>query len=462
MTEEQKIRQLLYSFEHAGLIEKSTEQLLGCFSEHILGIGLGEQGFVTSLEDVKNVFEAGLKEEDSSTYSLDFGRVEILTLQKSFAVVCAEVRVNAHSFDGADEKIIRSQFQQTLVTIKECGEWKICGLHASIPIITEEYMEAYPLKIAEKTLNSLREKIGEEVYLAEEQYRKAVLADAIAFYIINFSADRFEKCHLQNDICVYVDSGTPYEQFVTEKTTEFIIEEDRSRFLKSLSLKSIHEAYEDSSNEVSCEYRMKFPDGSYVWTKTIIRLITDVVSGDRKGIMYVKNIDEDKRESMRIREKADYDAMTKLLNKGAMMREVDRLIRPEEDSPGGTFLMVDVDNFKTVNDTFGHPAGDQVLISVANILRETFGTSAQIGRLGGDEFGVFLPGEPLNKPLKMQIDSLLSTVHQFRLPEIPKLSIAISVGGVYKTCGDFETLYRAADTALYQAKKSGKNRAAYL
>ena len=78
-----------------------------------------------------------------------------------------------------------SQFLQSLTLVRRGKDWKICALHASSPIVTEESVEAYPLKFAEKTLQSLKEKIGEEAYLAEEQYRQAVLADTVAFYIIN-------------------------------------------------------------------------------------------------------------------------------------------------------------------------------------------------------------------------------------------------------------------------------------
>lgn len=91
------------------------------------------------------------------------------------------------------ERVTQSRFSQSLTLIKEENEWKICCLHASTPIVTEENIDAYPLKFAEKTLQSLRDKIGEEVYAVEEQYRMAVLSDTIAFYIVNFSKDIYEN-----------------------------------------------------------------------------------------------------------------------------------------------------------------------------------------------------------------------------------------------------------------------------
>lgn len=460
MSEDDRIRQVLYDFINAGLVEKDVEKLLRCISKQIIGIGLGEQGFVTSLQDVRNVFETSLKTDDPSHHSVQYGRVELLHPCEHFAVICAEVHVHSHPPDeGA--RVIKTQFQQSLSLICEEGVWRICGLHATTPIMTEEDLEAYPLKLAEKTLVNLREKIGEEVYLAEEQYRKAVLADSIAFYIINFSANCFEQCHLQNNICVYVEPNTPFEGFLQEKSTDFVFAEDIAEFITCMSLKSIEKAFQTQTNEVFCEYRMRYPDGSYVWTRTVIRLITDVVSGDRKGIMYVKNIDEDKRAVQRIMEKADYDSMTMLLNKGAMIRQVSKLLQQDEPSAKGSFLMVDVDNFKYVNDSFGHPMGDQVLITIAAILQNSFGHDSKIGRLGGDEFGVFLLGRLIDETLHEQVDQLLLRVSQLVIPEAPALTLSVSVGCAQLLSRHFEDYYREADKALYQAKHSGKNAAIF-
>lgn len=193
MTEEDKIREVLYQFEDGGLISKDLGKVLSCLSDTIIGIGIGEQGFITSKEDVVTVFEEGVKEDSSATHFLRFGRIEVRLVRPDTAALCADVIVTAKDRG----KVTKSSFSQSLTLLKEGEEWKICCLHASAPVVTEENIEAYPLKFAEKTLKSMREKIGEEVYAVEEQYRMAVLSDTIAFYIINFTTDTYEKCQLK-------------------------------------------------------------------------------------------------------------------------------------------------------------------------------------------------------------------------------------------------------------------------
>lgn len=119
--------------------------------------------------------------------------------------------------------------------------------------------------------------------------------------------------------------------------------------------------------------------------------------------------------------------------------------------------MTDTDDFKLVNDTFGHPVGDRVLIAIAEILRGSFSPPARIARLGGDEFGVFLPGKTLDKAMEACVDDLLHTIRHFRLPEMPQVKFSLSIGGVYLNMGSFEDFYYAADKALYQVKRTGKN-----
>ncbi len=457
---EKELKQLLHRFATAGLVDKNVAELLNCFSSSILGIGLGEQGFVTSLEDVINVLESTVKTGDNTVYTLEYPRVEVLRPAENFAIICADVQVNAEK-RGKEQKVIRSRFQQSLTVILEQGEWKICGLHASQPVITEEDIEAYPLKFAEKTLRSLREKIGEQTYLAEEQYRRAVLADTVAFYIMNFTRDCIEQCQLQGDICAYADQGTPYQQFILDKSPDYIFEDDIELFLRSLSLNSIEQAFQAGEGEVSCTYRMKVTDGRYVWMKTTVRLIEDFVTGDKKGIMYVKNIDEEMRTAAAIREKAEYDSMTQVLNKGTMIQRMDSLLKQTCPSAGGVFLMIDVDDFKRINDNYGHPAGDQVLIRIAKLLREGFAPPALIGRMGGDEFCMFLHGAQIDEAMKQKIEGLLDGVRHISLPETPGIHCSVSVGAACMTGCKFKEIYRAADAALYEAKRAGKNAAVY-
>lgn len=456
MTEEDRIKEVLCRFEDGGLISKDPDIILSCISDTIVGIGIGEQGFVTSKDDIIRVFRAGIKTEEEVSHFLDFGRIEIRLLREDTAVLCADVIVTAKCRDN----VTKSRFSQSLTLMKEEGEWKICCLHASAPVVTEENIEAYPLKFAEKTLKSLREKIGGEVYAVEEQYRMAVLSDTIAFYIINFSRDIYEKCQLNSAICAYAEEGSRYEQFARDHIAQYVVAEDQELYQECFSLKNIEKAFQENQQEVKCEYRMlNGQEGSFIWVVTVIRLITDIVTGEKKGIMYVKNIDRSKRQHIAMQEQAEYDTMLKIFNKNTFTSRVNSL----SGQGNGVFIMLDIDNFKVINDTYGHPFGDEVLIRTAAILRDTFSGNSVIGRLGGDEFGIFLQEGCSREQIEKYMNVLYERISGFKLEEGRNSEVSFSIGIAFsKGRSEFADFYQEADIALYISKHGGKNQYSFF
>lgn len=454
MTEEERIKEVLYQFEDGGLVSKDLDIILPCVSDSIVGIGIGEQGFVTSKKDVIKVFMDGLKNDDEVSHFLDFGRIEIRMLREDTAVLCAEVIVTAKSHD----KVTKSRFSQSLTLMKEENEWKICCLHASAPVVTEENIEAYPLRFADKTLKALREKIGGEVYAVEEQYRMAVLADTIAFYIVNFSKKAYEKCQLNCEICAYVEEGTDYEQFAREHISEYVKEEDRELYLECFSMKNIQKAFQNNEQEIKLEYRMlNGQENCYIWVVTVIRLITDIATGEKKGIMYVKDINESKRRQIAMQERAEYDTSLKIYNKNTFILSVERLSSQRD----GTFIMLDIDNFKDINDTYGHPFGDKVLIRIAELMKAIFPETAVIGRLGGDEFGMFLQEGCSREQIKEYISLLNDHISGFMFETGKSGKISFSAGIALSKGKSFANFYKDADAALYVSKHGGKNRISF-
>ena len=123
------------------------------------------------------------------------------------------------------------------------------------------------------------------------------------------------------------------------------------------------------------------------------------------------------------------------------------------------FAMIDVDRFKAVNDTHGHPAGDQVLLALARILRQRLRNSDIVGRYGGEEFAVILQGIKLEVAVQI-IDQLREDFAKIRFHagEI-EFFCAFSAGvSAFPQCKDMTSLREAADRALYQAKEEGRNR----
>lgn len=168
----------------------------------------------------------------------------------------------------------------------------------------------------------------------------------------------------------------------------------------------------------------------------------------------------DKRESLRVA--ATVDFLTRLLNRGEIIafleREIDRGRR--QKTPLGVIL-ADIDHFKTINDSFGHLAGDSVLKEVARRLKSELRTYDGAGRYGGEEFLMVLPGCDLSATLR-RADQIRNSVSS-KEPGSEKIApcITISMGvtvGNYLEQPTAEGLLHEADEALYRAKKNGRNR----
>lgn len=127
-----------------------------------------------------------------------------------------------------------------------------------------------------------------------------------------------------------------------------------------------------------------------------------------------------------------------------------------------TCLMIDVDHFKRINDSYGHESGDLVLREIAQILRQSMREVDTVARWGGEEFIVAMPRADKDKATEPAL-RILHAISQKRFDQIPGESVTVSIG---IACADrksetVETLIKAADSALYEAKRSGRNRMAF-
>ena len=195
------------------------------------------------------------------------------------------------------------------------------------------------------------------------------------------------------------------------------------------------------------------------WFQVTMFDFLDEHTHERKVFGFLQNIQEEKSREEALRKKAELDSLTEVLNVGAGKRQISKLLerRSNNDHFYSAMFVMDLDNFKTINDTRGHIVGDKVLTVFAQILRRTFRTEDVIYRLGGDEFVVFI------EKLHDATQSVASMLHQLMAyveevqPEYPFLACSVGVL-VTDRRHSFEECYELADQALYEAKRSGKGR----
>ncbi len=173
-------------------------------------------------------------------------------------------------------------------------------------------------------------------------------------------------------------------------------------------------------------------------------------------LLYLQVTSAQLREAnRRLEALASTDWLTGLLNRRSFTSRVGEAL----GKAGGTLLVIDADHFKTVNDRFGHERGDEVLQMIAGAIREGVRDTDLVGRLGGEEFGVFLDGAGLEPAWRIAERIRTGVNGLFVTSDTVVQRLSVSVGGVVATDGaSFAQLFRIADERLYSAKHAGRNR----
>ncbi len=159
------------------------------------------------------------------------------------------------------------------------------------------------------------------------------------------------------------------------------------------------------------------------------------------------------RENKYLIHLSEIDPLTSVFNKETTQKLIDQKLKNHEHF---CFLILDVDDFKSVNDNYGHAVGDKVLKNLSDLFKNHFRQTDIVGRICGDEFIILIEDEHI---AESRIQSLLKKVNELKIEELQDFKLSISVGMAFAPSNGttFMELYRHADHALYQTKRTGKN-----
>lgn len=185
-------------------------------------------------------------------------------------------------------------------------------------------------------------------------------------------------------------------------------------------------------------------------------------STQRQRLLLIRQIELEKAQrenetltlaNAQLQKLATLDGMTGLQNHRAFQESLRALLSTKTET---ALLLIDVDHFKDFNDTFGHPAGDEVLRQVAQLLRESVREGDQLGRYGGEEFAVLLPSTR-QRQAALIAERIRRTVSNHAFPH-RSVTVSIGIATTHQSGHDPAQLIQAADQALYGAKRAGRNR----
>lgn len=227
----------------------------------------------------------------------------------------------------------------------------------------------------------------------------------------------------------------------------------------------IHRFYDDDSLQFAAEVRIRNINDEYGWYRISGTLVKDERWGiNRRFIGKIENADQQIAKEKNLVQRSENDLLTGILNKTTMEEKVTQCLENIQGSYHYIFFMVDLDNFKNVNDNLGHIIGDKAIVDTANKLKEVFQNNAFIGRLGGDEFAVCVAYDAFDEEslfhyIRTKAEKICEVNRRTYVNGEKKVDITSSVGIAVAPdfAQDFETIYKMADQALYRSKNGGKN-----
>ena len=406
----------------------------------------------------------------------DVKRAAELLTEDVFFVGTAESIADRQNFERSFREKLRHIPNRTLYEISDYREkargentWDCsCKIHLILPDRKERYM-------AKLTAVVLRENGVYRISVLHRGYIQK--EERFPFHILSEpmgKMDQISKREIWDMICdvmpngligAYMEEGYPI-YLVSDKLLE-LLGYTYEEFMKKTGGNVLNRIWKEDLEEVMAavkrqcregkefevEYRMLKKDGNFLWVYDRGRIID--IQGEKKAVI---NLIVDISENVRIKNHLFMESVTDPLT-GLYNRRGGEVMVAQRFGNGNPyiFLMMDIDNFKAVNDIYGHHEGDEVLRYIADLLRQFFRRDDVVIRIGGDEFVVFIYPCSSVAAIEQKIQKISERYLRKIEQEYPLSRSSLSFGGVkYNRTTSFLELYKRADQVLYKVKHNCK------
>ena len=433
------MRELLEEFFQHYLKERDIDRTLALLTDDVISVGTGKQEIAKNKDELKKLIEQEKKELPNPLKYELFQYKEVKYNEDAYNIF-TNVKVTVPN--GTEQTEMHIRF--TCFAIKQKGVWKICSLHMSTPEQEQGEERFFPLQYGTNAVGKMPPDSGTKLM--------ELISDSLPGGIMGgYLEDGFPLYTINGKMLDIL--GYSYEELAAvtgEKMRNIIYKADWEKVDEG-----IRKQFQEK-NEYEIEYRVIGKGNRIIWVNDVGRkIITE--DGREAMISIMTDITERIKWEEKLIDEAEHDALTGLYNRKKAVSLIEEQFRKDKE---GILFICDVDNFKSINDTKGHIAGDRTLVELASIIRKTAGSHTVSARLGGDEYMLFFPGEGEQERAVERMQEIQQKFFSCMQKENPELAISLSVGGtVRKENEDFKTLYRKADIALYQAKqKKGEMR----
>ncbi len=307
------------------------------------------------------------------------------------------------------------------------------------------------------SLQNVSEQYERELaYKRWEQTYAAISPNKMMYFEFDLTRNRFE--HSKGGL---VDPFPDMAESTMEAVLGYFINkwvhvDDRQKLSSHTARAKLLTDYFRDAQISDIEYRHRREDCSFGWVRVSVQMLPDPYSSNIRAFLLFRDIDLRKREELNIQDRLCSDPLTGVFNRKAFIERAECICSEMKEGSVCAFVMVDVDNFKQVNDRFGHAYGDRVLVRIAETLRSCVRASDLVARMGGDEFLLLLQDVTDKDALLAKLTHLREQIYQ-RISSDIVISCSFGAACCPMDGETFDELYFKADVALYAAKEGGRN-----
>ena len=344
-----------------------------------------------------------------------------LTMLKTF-------REHAQKNDSlkAEYRILRKDGGTSWIYLraKRVGEWEGYPLFQGVFIdITQQKNIIRALEMEQQRYNVVTE-ITEEILFEQD-----IATDTLTF------SSNFEKLF---------NRPRSIEHYLRDKHFLEIVHPDDLHLLPSTKSTELSE-----DDFMRFDARLLTSENTYQWFTICFKVLRDNAGKPTNVIGRLSNINDKKLEEDRLRREAQTDMLTGLYNKMTFKQLAEDMLSEGTHA----LIIVDIDDFKNVNDTYGHLFGDEVILTVASVVRDGFRSSDITGRIGGDEFAVFARDALDENVIRNRCRQITAHLAEIDSPNGYRISVSMGISFYPRHGKDYPTLFSHADAALYHLKK---------
>lgn len=434
------VKKLLTQFFDAYLIRRDLEEALGFFSDEAVGLGADDMGVAGNKEELKKLMISQLERIPQGVcYEIKDCREK--KYREDLYGLYANIMLSAQNNNGSEMISVRMTATAAFLN----GFWRFVSLHLSVPS-DHRQKDIFPDTYSSQPIGRLdcasrRKMIETMMSMLPGGILGGYLEDGFPLYFIN------------DTMLDYL--GYTYEELVKETGAEMrkiIAPEDWKRVERTI-MEGIRK-----TGEYDIRYRVIRKDGTRLWVNDRGHEIV-MDNGRRAMVSVMLDINEGVQLQEKLWRETMEDALTGIFNRRGALTYIEEAMARKQN---GAMFLIDIDNFKQMNDTYGHQTGDQILMILAQILKKYSRPGDVAARIGGDEFLLFLPGCTRAEVLEKRAADICRVFREETVT-YDKVKLSVSIGvGISGEESDMESLFKTVDDRLYAVKRESKGSFRYL